>query len=73
MALLKKKKSESMVPDKQVIIRTTEFSQKAVRGSPVYTTITYQLEEGRKRFKSNTEQLVMCKKEGGNPNAGSRK
>lgn len=61
MALLKKKKSECMVSGKQVIIRTTEFSQKAVRGSPVYTNITYQLEEGRKLFKSNIEQLVICK------------
>lgn len=71
MALLKKKKSERMVLGRQVIIRTTEFSQKAVRGSLVYTNITYQLEEGRKLFKSNIEQLVICKKEGGNPNAGA--
>lgn len=41
MALLKKKRSESKVQGKQVIIRTTEVSQKAVRGSQVYMNITY--------------------------------
>lgn len=41
MALLKKKGSESMVQGIQVIIRATEASQKAVRGSQVHVNITY--------------------------------